>query len=260
MEVRDLLLRTWLILAVCLFAVPAAAQQCPVNYGQLTKALKASVKPSGGPGNGGFDNNEWAVVVSRDGTICAVTMSGSKPADQWLASRAIAAEKANTANAMSLDHFAISTANLYAGSLPGGYLYGASATNPPVPNLIYSGDPKTEGTAKDPLVGTHLGGVVSFGGGLALYSAHGVVGGLGVSGDTPCADHNVAWRVRHALGLDHIPNGPSPAHNDAIIYDMLPDKTSASGFGHPGCGGTSEAVAEQIHSGFVPQWARVMSK
>ena len=43
---------------------------------------------------------------------------------------------------------------------------------------------------------------------------------------------------------------------DGIIYDMLPDKTSASGYGHA-CGkGTEAQVAEQIHAGFVPPWAR----
>jgi uncharacterized protein GlcG (DUF336 family) len=238
----------------------AAAQNCPVSRDELAKALKESVKPGGGPANGGFDNNEWAVVVNRQGTICAIAMSGAKPDDQWLASRAIAAEKANTANAMSLQQMAISTANLYAGSLPGGYLYGGATTNPPVAGLIYAGDPKTYGGDKDPLLGKHLGGVVVFGGGLALYSGQGIVGGLGISGDTACADHNVAWRVRHALALDHVPNGISPAHNDAIIYDMLPDKTSASGYGHPQCGGSEANVAQQIHSGFVPQWAQVLVK
>jgi uncharacterized protein GlcG (DUF336 family) len=236
---------------------PAAAQNCPVSHDQLTAALKASVKPSGGPSNGGFDNNEWAAVVDRDGTICAVAFSGAKPDDQWLASRAIAAEKANTANALSLNQMAVSTANLYAGSLPGGYLYGGNTTNPPVASLIYAGDPKTYGTPQDPLIGKHLGGVVVFGGGLALYNQQGIVGGLGASGDSACADHNIAWRVRHELGLDHVPNGVSPAHNDAIIYDMLPDKTSASGYGHPQCGGQEAEVAEQIHSGVVPQWAKV---
>ncbi|MGE3783380.1 MAG: heme-binding protein, partial [Alphaproteobacteria bacterium] len=245
----------------CSIAAPAAmAQECPVSHDQLTKALKASVKPSGGPTNGGFDNNEWAVVVDRDGAVCAVAMSGGKPGDQWLASRAIAAEKANTANSMSLPQMAISTANLYAGSLPAGYLYGALATNPPVPDLLYAGDPHSFGTASDPWLGKHLGGVVVFGGGLALYGDQGIVGALGVSGDTSCADHNVAWRVRQGLGLDRVPNGISPAHNDAIVYDMLPDKTSASGYGHPQCGGSEPQIAEQIHAGFIPQWAQVTKK
>ncbi len=246
-------------LFVCGAATAVAQGNCPVSHDQLTKALQASVKASGGPSNGGFDNNEWAVVVDRNGTICAVTFSGGKPDAQWLASRAIAAEKANTANALSLNQMALSTANLYAGSLPGGYLYGGNTTNPPVASLVYAGDPQSYGSASDPFIGKHLGGVVVFGGGLALYGGQGIVGGLGVSGDSACADHNVAWRVRHGLGLDQVPNGVSPAHNDAIIYDMLPDKTSASGYGHPQCGGQEAEVAQQIHSGFVPQWAKVMT-
>jgi hypothetical protein len=161
---------------------------------------------------------------------------------------------------MSLDSMAISTANLYAGSLPGGYLYGLITTSPPIPGDLYAGDPNSFGSGQDPMVGKTVGGGVVFGGGLALYDGHSVVGGLGVSGDSSCADHNVAWRVRHGLGLDHVPNGVSPDHNDGIIYDMLPDKTSASGYGHPQCGGHEADVAEQIHSGFVPKWAQVLVK
>jgi uncharacterized protein GlcG (DUF336 family) len=222
--------------------------------------LKAAVKASGGPGNGGFDNNQWAAVVDRQGTVCAVTFSGGKPDDQWPGSRAIAAEKANTANALSLQQMALSTANLYAGTLPGGYLYGLANTGPADPSILYAGDPTTYGSASDPFVGKHVGGVVTFGGGLALYDDNGIAGALGVSGDSSCADHNVAWRVRHALGLDRVPNGVSPAHNDAIIYDMLPDHTSASGYGHAQCGGSEAETAGQIQSGFVPLWAQVMKK
>ena len=98
----------------------AAAADCPADHDKLEKALKASVKPSGGPTNGGLDNNEWAALVNRDGAVCAVAFSGGKPDDQWPGSRAIAAEKANTANALSLSSFALSTANLYAGAQPGG--------------------------------------------------------------------------------------------------------------------------------------------
>ena len=38
-----------------------------------------------------------------------------------------------------------------------------------------------------------------------MYAAGKVlVGGVGVSGDTSCADHLIAWRVRNNLGLDHL--------------------------------------------------------
>ena len=100
------------------------AADCPADHDKLEKALKASVKPSGGPSNGGLDNNEWAALVTRDGAVCAVAFSGAKPDDQWPGSRAIAIEKANTANALSLNGFALSTANLYAGAQPGGVSLG----------------------------------------------------------------------------------------------------------------------------------------
>ena len=92
------------------------------------------MKPSGGPTNGGFDNNEWAAVVARDGTVCAVTYSGATVGAQWPASRAVAVEKAFTANGVSLPNFAISTANLYSGSGPDGSLYGVITSNPPNPD------------------------------------------------------------------------------------------------------------------------------
>ena len=247
-----------LLTAVILVSPVALAAGCPADHDKLVQALKASVKPSGGPGNGGLDNNEWAALVTRDGAVCAVAFSGSAPTEQWLGSRAIAIEKANTANAMSLNTYGLSTANLFAGVQPGGFLFGLATTNPPNGPLLYAGDASTYGSANDPLVGQRVGGVVTFGGGLALYDGNSVVGGLGVSGDTSCADHNVAWRIRQALGLDKVPNGPGPDHNDEIIYDVEPDKTSASGYGHPVCKGTEPEIAEQIHSGVMPRWAKAM--
>jgi uncharacterized protein GlcG (DUF336 family) len=247
------------VTALLLIATPptsASAADCPATHDQLTKALRESVKPSGGAGNGGLENNEWAALVARDGTVCAVTFSGSKPDDQWPGSRAIAAEKANTANAFSLKNFVLSTANLYASAQPAGTLWGAQTSNPVATDVLYGGQPTQFGSASDPFVGKHLGGVIVFGGGLALYNGSDVIGGLGVSGDTSCADHNIAWRIRHALGLDHVPAGVTPDHNDGIIYDMLPDKTSASGYGHITCKGTEAQIAEQIHAGVVPQWAK----
>ena len=196
---------------------------CPVKQEQLADLLRKSVKPSGGPSNGGLENNEWAVVVNRIGAICAVAFSGSKPGDQWPGSRAIAAEKAYTANGFSLKTSAIATANLYAGAQPGGFLFGITMSHPTSPTALYAGDTQQFGTPTDPLVGKTLGGVIVFGGGLALYSDAGIVGGLGASGDTSCADHNIAWRIRHALGLDKVPAGVSPNMKDAIIYDIGPD-------------------------------------
>lgn len=247
------------VLALGLAAVPAVAAptaNCPVSHDQLTQALKGSVKPSGGPSNGGRDVNEWAAVVNADNVVCAITFSGKTLADQIPASRGISAEKASTANALSVDNFAMSTADLYAGVQPGGSLYGIAATNPPDVSLLYSGSPQTYGTASDPLLGHVLGGVVTFAGGVALYDGSKKVGGLGVSGDSSCADANIVWRVRHTLGLDHVPDGVSPQHNDEIIYDIGPDGKSPSGYGHVTCGGKEVAIAQKIGAGYAPGRAK----
>ena len=95
------------------------------------------------------------------------------------------------------------------------------------------------------MVGNKIGGVNVFGGGLALYApSRVIVGGGGVSGDTSCADHNIAWRVRNNLGLDHLSgvggvSGDS-ARPDNIVFDITPNPfggtgISSGGFGHPTC-------------------------
>jgi hypothetical protein len=87
------------------------------------------------------------------------------------------------------------------------------------------------------MVGKIIGGVIVFGGGLALYDNKGrIVGGLGVSGDTACADHVVAWKTRHALKLDSVPLGPAPGPSDNMILDIS-NGVSASGYGHASCKG-----------------------
>src|SRR4051794_36605295 len=74
----------WLgLICLCAFPTNGLAADCPVNHDQLVAALKKSVKPSGGPGNGGFDNHQWGTVVARDGTVCAIAFTGNKPDDQW---------------------------------------------------------------------------------------------------------------------------------------------------------------------------------
>jgi len=60
-----------------------------------------------------------------------------------------------------------------------------------------------------------------------------VIGGLGVSGDSACADHVIAYRMRKNAGLDGIPKGVGFNGTDNIDY---PAGTQApSGFQHPHC-------------------------
>src|SRR3954447_16205208 len=172
---------------------PTASQaqvNCPVSHDQLADALKKSVKASGGPANGGYDNHEWAAVVTRDGTVCSVAFSGSKPDDQWPGSRAIAMEKASKANAFSVKQMAIATANVFAPAQPGQPLFSITGASPPSAEAT-AGDATQFGTANDPMVGKRIGGIIVFAGGLALYDGSDIVGGVGISGDSSCADHNV---------------------------------------------------------------------
>jgi hypothetical protein len=250
---RHALLFSVLVSGLLALPVAAKAQQlkCPVSHDQLKSALDDSVKVAGGPMEGGLPVNEWAAVVNRAGEVCAIAYSGKGPTDQWLGSRAIAVEKANAVNDFSLNKYAISTANLWASSQSGGSLYGLIVGNPPVPQELYSGKLSNYGTVNDPLLGRRPGGVIVFGGGLALYDQSGMIGGIGASGNTSCADHNIAWRMREKLGLDKVPNGPSSAHNDAIVYDVGSDGKSQSGWGHPECRGNAVQIAKKIGSGYV---------
>ena len=238
-------------------------------------ALKTALDTATGTEVSGLNNHMWATLVDRDGIVCAVAFSGINRGAQWPGSRVISAQKANTANAFSLDSsssssgsgqpagLALSTANLYSAVNPGGSLYGLQHSNPVDTAAAYTSNPAHYGAANDPMVGGPIGGVNVFGGGLALYDVgHVLVGGLGVSGDTSCADHNIAWRIRNLLGLDHmavsgsLPAVPGPAslfagdstHPDNIIFDITPNLNggtgnSASGFGHPMCLNTGSPAA-----------------
>jgi uncharacterized protein GlcG (DUF336 family) len=229
------------------------------SYEQLRTALQTATTAE----TSGLNLNMWATIVDRDGNVCAVAFSGITRASQWIGSRVISAQKANTANLFSLDSssssggsgaaagLALSTANLYSAVQPGGSLFGLQESNPVDTDTAYRGSASRWGSAQDPMTGRKIGGINVFGGGLPLYATgHKLVGGVGVSGDTSCADHNIAWRVRNLLGLDHLGASSSmpavggvsgdPTRPDNIVFDITanPDGgtgKSAGGFGHPQC-------------------------
>jgi uncharacterized protein GlcG (DUF336 family) len=211
-------------------------------HAELKKALiKARAEA-----NGGFGLDMWGTIVDRSGIVCAVASTGEKWDSQWPGSRVISAQKANTANAFSLKGLALSTANLYSAVQPGASLFGLQESNPVNVAAAYKGDVDMFGSDQDPLVGERIGGVNVFGGGLALYNSAGdIIGGLGVSGDSSCADHNIAWKTRTSLGFDFVPAGVSPTKNDQIIYDIKAGK-STGGFGHPVCAGKEVAVGKTL--------------
>src|ERR1017187_7048160 len=236
------------------------------DYAALKKALSAAVSTE----TSGLNNQMWATIVDRDGVVCAVAFSGVNRGAQWPGSRVISAQKANTGNAFSLDAsshsngsgqlhgLALSTANLYSAVQPGGDFYGLQASNPVDTAVAYQGLSSNYGTASDPMVGQKIGGVNVFGGGLAMYfydaskNQDTINGAVGVSGDTSCADHMVAWRVRNFLGLDQLGHvsgvSGDAAHPANIIYDITANPNggtgvSKGGFGHPTCINTGDQSA-----------------
>jgi uncharacterized protein GlcG (DUF336 family) len=249
-----------LALALGLCAFRLAAQN---NGGQgcfnlpSHQALQTAISAATAAETSGLNNQMWATIVNRDGLVCAVAFSGVNRGAQWPGSRVISAQKANTANSFSLDAssnsngsgqpngLALSTANLYSAVQPGGSLFGLQESNPVDTGVAYGGLSFLYGTSDDPMVGQKIGGVNVFGGGLALYGPGKViVGAVGVSGDTSCADHDIAWRVRNLLKLDHLMGvggvSGDAARPDNIIYDIAPNPNggtgiSAGGFGHPSC-------------------------
>jgi uncharacterized protein GlcG (DUF336 family) len=231
-------------------------------------ALKNALATATSAETSGLNNHMWATIVDRDGIVCAVAFSGVNRGAQWPGSRVISAQKANTANSFSLDSssssggsgqangLSLSTANLYSAVQPGGSLFGLQHSNPVDTGVAYKGPSSNFGSASDPMVGNKIGGVNVFGGGLALYGPGKVIlGGVGVSGDKSCADHDIAWRVRKLLGLDHLlgVGGVSGDANrpDNILFDVVPNGAggtgnSPSGFGHPTCDGGSAAAAAAL--------------
>jgi len=181
-------------LSIC--GIPAGTVTAVQN--QLTAVINMS------DANGGLfkPNRMWSAIVDRQGKLCSVINSNNDP---WPGSRSIAIAKASTANDFSNNKLALSTANLYGPTQPGGSLYGLNNSNPFNPAF----QPQNTG------IGFVPGGIITFGGGVALYQSGQVIGGLGVSGDTSCADHAIAFRMRRNAHLDGTPGG---AGSDNISY------------------------------------------
>lgn len=198
-------------------ALLAADKSCNglPTHAEFKEALQAAQKKN----NAGFGLNMWGAVVNRAGVVCAVAFTGDTWGDQWPGSRIIAAQKASTSNNFSLPKLAMATANLYSIAQPGGFAFGIQEANPVVPERVYAGPSAYWGQVNDPMVGERVGGLNVFGGGLPLYNAKGeLLGALGTSGDSSCADHIISWRTRSTLKLDYVPAGLGPNGVDQIAF------------------------------------------
>ena len=232
--------RTLLLTGMIIASLGSAHAQIPLGQAckvpnaivnQLQAQLAIVVNLS--DDNGGLfkPNLMWSAIVDRSGHLCSVIKTG----DAWPGSRAIAIAKAATANDFSNVKLALSTTNLYGPTQPGGSLYGLNNSNPFNPAI----EPEKTGIGQVP------GGIITFGGGMALYWNGEVIGGLGVSGDSSCADHAIAFRMRKLAGLDAIPSGVAPDNTDNIIY-ATPGK-KPTGFEQPHCF-ASDLTPEQVEN------------
>lgn len=217
--------------------VPVKCSGLP-DAAQLKQLLNDAAALTGGPIGGtvgGLFNGTrmWAAVVNRNGELCASSTSTDDPTQVWPGSQAIAKAKAYTANAFSLDILPLSTAMLYTLAQPGRSLWSLGQSNLFNPGAL-------TGTGGQPGGRVEIaGGLIFFGGGVALYSDGKVIGGLGVSGDTSCADHEIAKRVRHLAGMN--PSG-GPTQDD-ITYSS---SDGATIFTHPAC------IATWRNGGSIP--------
>lgn len=190
----------------------------------LRKWLRAA--PSQGEAGGLFSGKiEWAAVVNRQGEICATAVATDDPASAWPGSQAVAKAKAYTANAYSTDSMPLSTARLYTLTQPGHSLWGVGEPNPFNVTCLES---PTDANKTD---GKICGGSIAFGGGVPIYRNKTRIGGLGVSGDTACADHEIAKRIRHLANLD-------PEKGEFADDITFSSADGASAFTHPLCANT----------------------
>lgn len=230
-----------LIAGISFGAVQAQAACKDVTYAQLQSAADNTLASTS---TGGLGLNMWATFVDETGKVCAVVNTGVKGRlagnSQWLGSRVISAQKANTGNAFSLDGLAISSGALFAAVQPGGSLYGLQESNPVNAEDAYKGNPSQYGKKEDPLVGNRVGGINVFGGGLPLYKNGVKIGGIGVSGDTSCTDHAFVWKMRNLLGAE-------PSNAVFQVEKLKLTGTFAALGDHPTCIGG--AIADQ--SGFL---------
>jgi uncharacterized protein GlcG (DUF336 family) len=205
-------------------AAAATCRDLP-SADDLKKWLRAAPGVEGEAGGLFSGKMEWASIVNRQGELCATSVATDDPASAWPGSQAISKAKAYTANAYSTDEAPLSTARLYTLTQPGHSLWGVAEPNPFRADCLMA--PKDMNNTN----GKVCGGSIAFGGGVPLYKGKTRVGGLGVSGDTACADHEIAKRIRHLAQLDP----EKGAFADDIVY------VSADGpspFAHPLCANT----------------------
>ena len=131
----------------------------------------------------GLNNQMWGTIVDRDGVVCAVAFTGTSRA-QWPGIRVIFRPKGEHRERVqprcSSSRSGGSGQPNWSGAFNGQPLFRGSARRQPVWIAIQQSRRcrrcvrrtfLAHGTATDPLIGSKVGGVNVFGGGLGLYAA-----------------------------------------------------------------------------------------
>ena len=216
-------------------------------FSQVANGTSANPTP-----NGGRAHHGWLTLVDSKGIVCAVVTSAPDGIDvttdmSGIGHREQSAKKANTSVAFSNNEVALASGNLYVPSMPGGQLFGTILST--LDSVAINGTDSTKwGTDKDPMIGKIVGGYAPVAGGLPLYnSSKKKVGAIGVSGDTFCTSHVVAWKIREKLAgggysVANVPSGIANGYtNDALVQDINPAQVpgttaySKGGFGFVQC-------------------------
>lgn len=202
--------------------------------------------------NGGRGHHGWLTLVDAKGVVCAVVTSAPAGTDvttdmSGIGHREQSARKANTSTSFSNNEVALASGNLYVPSMPGGQLFGTTLSDLDS-HAVNGHNSDRWGTPRDPMIGKIVGGYLPVAGGLPLYDKNKKkAGAIGVSGDTFCTSHVVAWKVREKLaggsyGVANVPGGVANGYtNDALIQDIDPTQVpgtaaySPSGFGFVEC-------------------------
>ena len=210
--------------------LPMPDTPCGVPTGivqAVQKQLKTVVNLS--DANGGIfkPNRMWAAIVDRQGVLCSIHSSAefAPSTDVWPGSRAIAIAKAGTANDFSNNGLA---------PLHREPLRPHTArriTLRPETTPIHSS--RRISTSRNMHPATHPVASSPSAAASPCTAAARSSARSAVSGDSSCADHAIAFRMRLLAGYNTLPGGVAPDNTDNIIYAA--NGTPPTGFEQPHC-------------------------
>ena len=215
--------------AMCALATGTASAQGATGCKELPSysTLRGALVQARHASNGGFNLDMWGTVVNRDGVVCAVAFTGNDRGDQWPGSRDFRTEGQHGQFVQSTEHRAFDRQSLHGRSTRRQPVWSAGKQSGECGRRLQRQPGEQRTSQRSDGRRPHWRGERVWGRS-GLYNSSGeLVGAIGVSGDTSCADHNIAWRTRASLGLDYVPHtafnaSGDPTHPDNIVYTSRP--------------------------------------